>query len=314
MAGSTGKSEFIQSTFAAPWLLRTGVAAAGAVAAPLGAWVAERIYLTPPRRRSRPEELQVLGRAAPFQAPFQDGALQCWRLGEGPTVLLAHGWGGNAAQLAPLASAVVATGCSAVLFDGPAHGSSSGRTASLPDFGAAIAAVAERAGARAVIAHSLGATGAAVALQGGLRLDAAVLIGAPRNPEAVGLVQFASAYRLGARLERATRNRLERRLGTYLTGFDLPALAGQLSTPLLAVHDHQDAEVPFSDGAAIASAWPGARLMATRGLGHRRILSDPGVLEQVAGFVSGRVGSRTSPEGPGEPGAAQKAEEGGGPR
>lgn len=205
-------------------------------------------------------------------------------------MLLAHGWGGNAAQLVPLASAVVATGCSAVLFDAPAHGASSGRTASLPVFGAAIAAAARRTGARAVIAHSLGATGAAVALLDGLELDAAVFLAPPRNPETVGWSQFASAFRLGARLERATRDRLERRLGSYLTHFDLPTMAGRLSTPLLLVHDHDDRDVPISDGAAIAAAWPGARLLATRGLGHRRILFDRGVLAQVASFVSDRVG------------------------
>jgi pimeloyl-ACP methyl ester carboxylesterase len=55
--------------------------------------------------------------------------------------------------------------------------------------------------------------------------------------------------------------------------------------PLLLVHDRQDAETGWADSDAIARAWPGARLVTTTGLGHRRILGDPAVVAEVAGFV-----------------------------
>ena len=57
--------------------------------------------------------------------------------------------------------------------------------------------------------------------------------------------------------------------------------------PLLVFHDRDDAEVPWSDGAAIAGAWPGARLVTTAGLGHRRILRDERVVSQAVAFVKG---------------------------
>jgi hypothetical protein len=72
-----------------------------------------------------------------------------------------------------------------------------------------------------------------------------------------------------------------------MSSFAVPAVAGQVATPpLLLVHDRQDSETGWSDSAAIARAWPAARLVTTAGLGHRRILRDPAVVAEVAGFVA----------------------------
>jgi hypothetical protein len=40
-------------------------------------------------------------------------------------------------------------------------------------------------------------------------------------------------------------------------------------------------------GVAVAEAWPGARLVATDGLGHHRVLADPGVVEAVVAHIAG---------------------------
>src|SRR5438094_395807 len=67
--------------------------------------------------------------------------------------------------------------------------------------------------------------------------------------------------------------------------------------PLLVVHDRDDAEVPWQDGAIIARIWPGAVFSTTGGLGHRRILRDPCVVRGVTAFVAERVLSGASARG-----------------
>jgi len=57
--------------------------------------------------------------------------------------------------------------------------------------------------------------------------------------------------------------------------------------PMLVIHDREDREVPFSEGRRHVLNWPGARLQATRGLGHRRLLEDPAVIEAAVDFISG---------------------------
>jgi hypothetical protein len=65
--------------------------------------------------------------------------------------------------------------------------------------------------------------------------------------------------------------------------------------PLLVVHDREDREVPWQDGAGIAAGWPGARLLTTSGLGHRRILRAPAVVAAVAGFLAERRVPKDAP-------------------
>jgi hypothetical protein len=52
------------------------------------------------------------------------------------------------------------------------------------------------------------------------------------------------------------------------------------------VHDRDDSINPFADGVAYAHAIRGAELLATQGLGHRKILKDAAVLGKVAIFTS----------------------------
>jgi pimeloyl-ACP methyl ester carboxylesterase len=53
------------------------------------------------------------------------------------------------------------------------------------------------------------------------------------------------------------------------------------------IHDRDDPEVPLANGEAIAAAWPGARLVTTEGLGHTRIVHDPGVVARGVAFLTG---------------------------
>ena len=82
-----------------------------------------------------------------------------------PRVLLAHGWAGHGLQLAPFVAPLVDAGFEVMTVDQPAHGASTGRTATLPDFARVLRLVAESFGPLfAVVGHSLG--GAAAAAHG----------------------------------------------------------------------------------------------------------------------------------------------------
>jgi pimeloyl-ACP methyl ester carboxylesterase len=268
--------------------LRAGVGALGAVAPALAARALTRLFLTPPRTPPPARERAALARADRFGIEVGGRTLRGFRLGEGPAVLLVHGWGGRAGQLAAFAGPLAAAGCAVVGFDAPAHGASSGRVATVPEVAAAIAAVARAHGARAAIGHSMGGAAVAYALSRGLALDAAVLVAAPRAPAGY-FDRFCAALDLRPSMREAARRRIERRVGARMADLDVVAAAPALATPALVVHDRGDGEVPFADGAAIAAAWPGARLLATDGLGHRRLLRDPAVVAEAVAFVVARL-------------------------
>ncbi len=281
----------------APGWLRATLPALAAVAPGLAARIGERLFLTPPRHAAPERERAALAAAVPFHVPFRGGRLRAWRWGgPGAPVLLVHGWGGRAGQMAAFAPPLLEAGLSVVAFDGPGHGRSDGRLSSAPDFAQAIQAVAARlGGARAVIAHSMGAPSTVLALGDGLALEAAVFVGPSVGPRGF-LRLFGRALGLSEAMRAAIARRLETRFGRF-EEYDLRNETGVMTLPLLVVHDRRDAEVAWEQGEAIAHAWPGAELVTTDGLGHRRILRNPAVVRRAAAFLAERLNARCTAPG-----------------
>jgi hypothetical protein len=71
--------------------------------------------------------------------------------------------------------------------------------------------------------------------------------------------------------------------------FELPGSVASAVAPALVIHDHDDREVPFASGVALGRAWRGARMVRTRGLGHRAILRDAGVVQDALDFIADRT-------------------------
>jgi pimeloyl-ACP methyl ester carboxylesterase len=276
-------------TAGASWPLRAGLSALSAVSPALAARAGERLFLSPPDVTPPRREREALAHWERFEVDRRHGGLAAWRKGSGPVVLLVHGWGGRGGQLTSFAPALVAAGCTVVTFDAPAHGASPGRLASVVLFADAVTEVARATGARAAIGHSMGGAAAAWAVARGLELDAVVSIGAPRTPASF-FHSFADALGLSREVRAAIRDRVEARVGLRLEDVDVTSVAPRhVAPPMLVVHDHADREVPFDSGAAIAAAWPGARLFATTGLGHRRILRDARVVDEAVSFVAAHL-------------------------
>ena len=245
-------------------------------------------FLRPPRAPARPAREALLDRAVGLQLRVDGEVLRGFRLGEGPPVLLVHGWGGTAGQLAAFAAPLVAAGCAVVGFDAPAHGRSTGHSASVPQFASAVAAFARSVEARAAIGHSMGAAALALAISQGVKLDAAVLVSAPRAPGRF-FEGFSAMLGIEFYTRELARRLIETRLGVRMADLDVARAASGATTPVLVVHDRDDSVVPSTEGIAIARAWPDSRLVVTRGLGHRRILKDPDVVRRAVAFVSDRL-------------------------
>lgn len=269
------------------WAVRAGFAVLGRLAPGTAARWALDLFFTPRGRRSSSRVNAFLAAGRRFDVKVEGERVAGWSWGRGPNVFLVHGWAGVGGQLAAFGPPLLANGFRVVTFDAPGHGASEGRRSSIVHFAKALRAVAAQEGApRAVIAHSLGAAATVRALDLGLEIERVVFLGPTGGPR-----DWAERFRrrLGvpARVMALMRERAESWLGASWDEFDVPKLAARQRAPLLVFHDRQDAEVPWSDGAAIARAWPGARLVTTAGLGHRRILRDERVLSDAVAFVRG---------------------------
>jgi pimeloyl-ACP methyl ester carboxylesterase len=268
----------------------------------LGAIVAERMWLTPPQGRAA--VMRDPGSARIVLVDGRKVVTESW--GEGPVIYLVHGWGGRRSQLEPLIAPLTAAGHRVVAFDALSHGDSAAgpagpKRATLPEFMRAINAVVAAYGpAHAIVAHSFGGTSSMLAILDGLAVGRVVSIAAMADPIPY-TVEFARGLGFGERVRTGFLRRLEARVGRKMEDFSVPYRARRTADlpPLLVVHDREDKEVHFRDAVMLAGAWRGAELLATQGLGHRRILADPGVLSHVTAFVTGRGQGRGPGEHPG---------------
>ena len=296
MSRRTGKATTASVPGSAPRLsdrlrlagIRAAFGALDRVAPDLSARWALRLWCTMPANAGRRrDERPCRGEVSRVRLPGGGSVVaEVW--GEGEPVYLLHGWGGWRGQLGAFVSPLVAAGRRVVALDAPSHGESDPgelgpRRSTAIEFVEALAAVADRYGrASGILAHSLGCTAAALAVADGLPADRLALV-AP-NADVLTMTEVM-ARRLGYTDRSSSRFDvlLADLAGRPLADFNLTTMSGQPST--LVVHDRADKEVPYTDGARVAEAWPSADLMTTDGLGHQRILRDAGVVDRVVAFL-----------------------------
>lgn len=227
------------------------------------------------------------------QWPFEDASVTMYSrpiAPAGPVALLVHGWGGHAGQMLALAEVLSAQGLRPVIVEMPAHGRSSGSVTNLPQFARVLEYVTARLQQqghtlRAVVAHSLSANAGAYAASRGLAAGRLVLLAPPASPLEYTRL-FAHVFGLSEATRAAMQRRIEAREGILMPQFEPAAVGPRIGLPTLVVHDRQDSINRFADGVAYTEAITGARLLATEGLGHRKILKDDEVLRQVAAFLA----------------------------
>jgi pimeloyl-ACP methyl ester carboxylesterase len=243
-------------------------------------------FLTPPRGERPTIERQLLEQADTWTILAAGSTVRVWSWGAGPIALLVHGWGGRGSQLAPLIQPLLESGRQVVTFDAPAHGDSSGTRATGVTMAQTVLAVAASIGGNieSVIAHSFGAAATTIALSRGLAPKRVAYI-APLFSLERSVRRYMNATQMAPEVRVAFLAAVERDVAPFVE-VDGPVLAPRFTTPLLVVHDHDDREVPHTDGAEAAEVWPGAKLVTTRGLGHRRILADEDVVQTVTAYAT----------------------------
>lgn len=288
MSSPNPATAFYAGSRSARWL---GVALRGmqSLSPGLGTRLALRLFFTPlplklaARRHVVPAHWQLSHWA------FEHGTVAVYRRvdlpGDLPVVLLVHGWAGDALQMRPLGDALAAAGFAPVLLDFPAHGRSSAWRSTLPQFVRALWAASARLGPlHAVVAHSLGALAAGHATASGLPVRRLALL-APSPPPGLFLHWFSGSFGLGAGLADRMRTAIERREGVPLHQFEPAWLGQRIAQPTLLVHDEGDRVAPLAGSHALQQALRDGRLATTRGLGHRRLLSDEASVAAVVEHI-----------------------------
>ena len=248
------------------------------------------MFATPPRQKSRKTVTrdQPSDSTRAYHIDLRDGPFRvsATTFGDGPLVMLLHGWGGSANDMLPLAWAFARAGWRSVVFDMPGHGRSPGRESSLVEFLRAMRLVAGALGTpEIIVGHSFGGAAAVFGITE-LRLPArAAVLFSPAPGPAYYVDRFVRAVGLPAERTGGMVRQLVERVGRPMESLDAVVAARSAQVPALIVHDPRDREVPFEFAEQMRDAWRGSRLVPAPSLGHKRILRHTTMIDTAVDFV-----------------------------
>lgn len=254
-----------------PWIYRAFPAASAHVLA--------KQFLVPWTR------LPGLDRDAPPLSVLVDGKPVAVRVcGAGPLVFLVHGWAGSGNQFRGLEQLLVEQGFRVATFDAPAHGASPGRSSNAGEFARVVNTLHGLLGRPlAVVGHSLG--GLAAAMSASEVAPRGLVLLCPMPSFEFALEQYQLLRRFDDRVRERIAQRVERAARVSRAAGRLePVLGG--GAEVLLIHDATDRRIPVSISREIARSRPGVTYVETEGLGHTRLLADPGVQARIAAFIT----------------------------
>lgn len=243
-------------------------------------WTRTHRYPEPAR------EKRMRRRAGEHSLFVNNREIKAWSWGDGPLVLLVHGWNGRGMQMAGFVDPLLKSGYRVMTFDAPGHGLSPGQHSSILDIRDVLMHIGEQHGpVHAVIAHSFGVACLSASIVEGFQCTAAIAISSPG-----GYQSLLEGYTQYLRMPAPVKDHLEviivDRIGkTFWEDFSPVTATSELPEHCLIVHDTADKTVHWKIGEALAQRWPNAELFLTKGLGHRRLLLSGKLARHVSSYL-----------------------------
>jgi pimeloyl-ACP methyl ester carboxylesterase len=237
-----------------------------------------------PRRRAAPRLAAALASVERHDVATPHGRVAAWRIGEGPAVLMVHGWEDDNSLWEPAIERFAAAGHAVVVLDLPGHGFAEADDANYRVAADAIVAVAAALGpVDALLTHSYGGAVSVAAIEAGLSVRRAVLIAAtvPLRMAVINHDLMPPAIRP---VHRRAGEIYEARHGRSMALFDFEAAAPCMRAQALFIHSIDD-EYPAANAERLAALWPGARMLLVDGLGHRPVARDRDIIGRALRFI-----------------------------
>ena len=246
-----------------------------------------RMFFYPKEFNTNKLQNDILQKASISHVNMRDKTVKVWKWGEGPAVVLAHGWGGRGIQFSEFISPLIDSGHTVIAYDNPAHGDSGGTNTNFFEFVETIKAVSDSTvGVKAVIAHSFGAA-AALNLDDAINGNIKLVLISPIFYLEEEIYKFARMFGLYEAPYKKVIEQLELKHRLKLSDVSPSRLSEMVSSESLIIHDELDKITPVSQASILSKYLKNAKFIKTYGLGHSRLLKDMKTVDHTIRFLNG---------------------------
>lgn len=234
-------------------------------------WLAYKFFSHPRDGRLIKEALpDVLKEADAEMITHNDFLFQIytWK-GNDTKVLLMHGWESNASRWELLIGHLKKSGTTIIAIDAPAHGLSSGSEFSMPRYAEFVNVAVQKFKPDYLVGHSLGGA-TALYFQSHYQneyIKKLVTLGAPCDLNTL-LKNYSGILSLNSNVFQLLEKHFFEHYKIKTHEFSGSVFASKIKIEGLIAHDVHDTVVSFKEAEKIAKAWPDAKFVTTKGLGH----------------------------------------------
>ncbi|MCO6146809.1 alpha/beta fold hydrolase [Flavobacterium sp. NRK1] len=234
-------------------------------------WLAYKFFSHPRDGKLIKEDLpEILREADAEMITHNDFVFQMytWQ-GNSTKVLLMHGWESNASRWEEFIGYLKKSGATIIALDAPAHGLSSGSEFSMPRYAEFVNVVVQKVKPDYLVGHSLGGA-TALYFQSHYQNDyikKLAVLGAPCDLNTL-LKNYAGMLSLNSNVFQLMEKHFFEHFRIKTHEFSGSIFASKIKIKGLIAHDVNDTVVSFKEGKKIAAAWPDAKFITTKGLGH----------------------------------------------
>jgi len=246
--------------------------------------------LTNPQvRKLRENELVILNKASQEDFQFKDFNIKTYKWGNGkPSVLLIHGWEGQAGNFSDLIEKLLQKNFTVYAFDGPSHGFSSKGKTSLFEFSELVEVMIKKFNVKKLISHSFGGVATTFALYNNLSLNIekyALLTTPDKFSERIDDV--SEMVGISDKVKYNLIEKLETESGIKTDSLNVSDFVKKINVDnAFIIHDKNDKVIPINRSLNVHNNWPQSRFEEVEGTGHFRILRTDKVLNKVVEFIS----------------------------
>jgi pimeloyl-ACP methyl ester carboxylesterase len=259
-----------------------------AISPKLATLFAAKLFSTPLKHKIPKRELEMDKNALQQKilVPSLKKEIVVYQYGKGEKkILLVHGWSGRGTQLVKIADEFINLGFQTISFDAPAHGKSKGNSTLLTEFIAAILEIEKQFGPfEFAIGHSLGGMSILNAIKQNLKVKKAVIIGSGDSVQDI-IDHFIKKLQLKPKYGTLLKIYFEKKNNTMMDSYSAYQAAKEVKIPILIIHDENDDEIPVNAAYHIQKHLQHSKIVITKGLGHRKILGDKTVIENIKSFL-----------------------------